>query len=163
MHAILKAGLLAAFLSTAAPLALARPAPSPAMELVQRQHLGGNLKTIALAAAQKTETYAVLASGVGADQAKALVSKQLDSHARQFEGKWNKNLADIYAQHFTPEELTSLASEGSKSKYAGKMAEKQAEIGGEMRSRSTPILVSYVAAAMKSALAQASAKPAAAK
>ena len=133
------------------------------MALVQRQHLGGNLKTIALATAQKTETFAVLASGVGPDKAKALVSTQLASHAPQFEGKWNKNLADIYAQHFTPEELGSLAAEGGKSKYAAKIAEKQAAIGGEMRRQSTPILVSYVTAAMKSALAQASAKPAAAR
>jgi len=158
MHVLFKAGLLAAFLSTAAPLALARPAQTPAMDLVQRQHLGSNLKTIALATAQKTETYAVLASGVGAAKAKTLVSKELNSHAREFEGQWNKNLAGIYAHHFTPEELTSLAKEGGKSKYARKMVEKQGEIGGEMRRQSTPILISYVTAAMKSALAKASAK-----
>lgn len=156
MHVILRAGLLAACLSTLPPLALAGPAQKEAMTLVQRQHLGGNLKIIALATAQKTETFAMLASKVGAPQAKTLVSKELDSHARQFEGKWNKNLADIYAQHFTPEELSSLAAQGPKSKFADKMAGKQPEIGGEMRRRSTPILISYVTAAMKSALTRAS-------
>jgi len=156
MHVILRAGLLAACLSTLPPLALAGPAQKEAMTLVQRQHLGGNLKIIALATAQKTETFAMLASKVGVPQAKTLVSKELDSHARQFEGKWNKNLADIYAQHFTPEELSSLAAQGPKSKFADKMAGKQPEIGGEMRRRSTPILISYVTAAMKSALTRAS-------
>ena len=126
------------------------------MTLVQRQHLGSNLKTIALAAAQKTETFAMLASKVGAPKAKTLVSKELDSQARKFEGKWNRNLADIYAQHFTSEELASLAAQGPKSKYADKMAGKQPEIGGEMRRRSTPILISYVAAAMDGALSRAS-------
>ena len=156
MHVLLRAGLLAACLSTLPPMALAAPAQKEAMTLVQRQHLGSNLKTIALAAAQKTETFAMLASKVGAPKAKTLVSKELDSQARKFEGKWNQNLADIYAQHFTSEELASLAAQGPKSKYADKMAGKQPEIGGEMRRRSTPILISYVAAAMDGALSRAS-------
>ena len=158
MHLLLRAGLLAAFLSTAAPLALARPAPNPAMDLVQRQRLGSNMKTIALATAQKTETYAMLASGVGPAKAKTLVSRELTTHAREYEGKWNRNLAGIYAQHFTPEELSSLAKDGGKSQYARKMVEKQGAIGSEMRRQSTPILIAYVAAAMKSAMARASAK-----
>lgn len=158
MHVLLRAGLLAACLSTLAPMAPAAPAQKEAMTLVQRQHLGSNLKTIALAAAQKTETFAMLASKVGAPEARTLVSKELDSQARKFEGKWNRNLADIYAQHFTPEELASLAAQGPKSKYADKMAGKQPEIGGEMRRRSTPILISYVAAAMERALSKASHK-----
>jgi len=150
-----KAALLAAVLLTAAPFALARPAQGPAMELVQRQQLGSNLKTIALATAQQTETFAMLASKVGAPKAKTLVSKELDSHAREFAPKWNQNLADIYARHFTADELASLAAEGKKSKYADKMVAQQGAIGGEMRRASTPILISYVTASMKTALSKA--------
>jgi hypothetical protein len=152
------AAFLAALLFSAAPGTIARPAQSPAMELVQRQNLGSNLKTIALATAQQTETYAMLASKVGAARAKTLVTKELDSHAREFGGKWNQNLADIYTRHFSADELASLAKDGKKSQYAGKMVEQQGAIGGEMRRASTPILIAYVTASMKSALSRAAAK-----
>jgi hypothetical protein len=88
---------------------------------------------------------------MGIAAARKLVSNELDSHAHQFEGQWNENLAKAYAQSFTPEELASLTSEGRHSRYLRKFSEKQDAIGENMQHMSAPILKAYVTAAMISA------------
>jgi hypothetical protein len=153
MRVLLKIALSIIAASILTPLAIAEPAnTAAAMEFVRRQHLGSNLKVLAFATAQRTQTFAMLASKIGMSEARGLVSNELDNHAHQFQGKWNENLAKAYAQNFTPEELASLASEGRNSKYIRKLSEKQVAVGESMQRMSTPILTAYVTAAMTSAM-----------
>lgn len=154
MKSLFNIGLLAASLLGAAPPALADSSQEAATEFVQRLHLGSNLKSLALATAQRTQTFAMLVSKLGAVQANELVSSELDAHAHQYESQWNANLAQAYASHFGAEELRSLAAEGRSSRYAAKLAENQAAIGAEMQRLSTPILTAYVSAAMNSAFSR---------
>jgi hypothetical protein len=151
MRAIVTTALLLITLSSLTPLAIAEPTNTAAREFVRRQHLGSNLKPLAFAAAQKTQTFAILVSKIGASEARVLVSDELNSHAHQFQGQWDENLAKAYAQHFTPEELESLASGGRNSRYVRKLREKQDAVGESMQRVSTPILTAYVTAAMTSA------------
>jgi hypothetical protein len=141
-----------------APLAFADPANTAATELVRRQHLGSNLKTIALATAVRTQTFAILVKQMGVSKAQAVVSTELDAHAREYEGRWDQNLASAYAQHFTSEELASLASEGRNSRYVRKLGEQQGAVGASMERLSKPLLVEYVSASMNSAFSKSMGK-----
>ncbi|MBV7535290.1 hypothetical protein KW842_05870 [Duganella sp. sic0402] len=137
------------------PVAKSGPAETAAAEFVQQRQLGRNLKTLAGTVAVNTQTYAILVSKLGAGSAQALVSKELDAYIGQYLGKWDGNLAQIYARHFTAEELRSLASEGRNSRFMNKLASKQEVIGAEMEGQSKPILSSYVSAALNSAFQKA--------
>lgn len=158
MQAILKIPIFLIFALGLTPAAIAQPANAAATDLVFRQNLGSNLKTLALATAQKTQTFAILVGDMGMSGAQELVSKELDYHAPQFQGQWNDNLARAYAQNFTSEELKSLASEGKNSRYFRKLSEKQAVVGESMQRMSTPVLAAYVSAALNSAFSRMSAK-----
>jgi len=133
------------------PRAVAQPAHAAASEFVQRQHLGGNLKTMAFATAQRTQTFAMLVSKMGVSEAGRLVSSELDKHAHQFQEQWDDNLAKAYAENLTRDELVSLASEGRHSRYVGKLSEKQRAVGESMQRMSMPILTRYVTKVMTSA------------
>lgn len=133
------------------PVANSGPVDVAAAEFVQQRQLGRNLKTLAGTVVVRTQTFAILVSRVGVGGAQALVSKELDVYVGQYQGKWDSNLAQIYAQHFTAEELRSLASEGRSSRFVNKLASKQDVIGTEMERQSKPILTSYVTAALNSA------------
>ena len=151
MRALVGTALLIIAAASLAPLASAKPTNTAATEFVRRHHLGSNLKTMAFATAQKTQTFGMLASEMGTLEARRVVSKELDKHAHQFQGKWDTNLAKAYAQNFTPEELASLASEGRNSRYVRKLSEKQNAVGESMQRVSKPILTEYVTTAMTSA------------
>lgn len=141
-------GLLAACLFGPMAPALADSPQEAATGFVQQRHLGSNLKTLALAVAQRTQTFAMLASELGTEEAKSLVSDELDAQAHQYAPQWNANLAQVYAHHFSAEELRSLTVDGRNSRYAAKLEEKQNAIGADMQRLSTPILTAYVSAAM---------------
>lgn len=139
-------------------VSMASSSEQAASEFVQRQHLGGNLKMLAIATAQKTQTFAMMAARLGQAEAQLMVSKELDAYAFQYQGLWNANLAKIYARHFTAEELASLLTQGKTSPFVGKLVEQQRIIGSEMQQLSTPLLTDYVSAAMNSAFAKFSKK-----
>ncbi|MEO5933987.1 MAG: hypothetical protein ABIQ08_10600 [Duganella sp.] len=151
-----KIGLLLALVGFMSP-ALGGP-QGAASEFVHRQGLGRNLRTLAQAAVNKTNTFAMLASKLGTSEAQLLVSKELDAYALQFESQWNANLAEIYARHLSAEELASLASEGRKSRYIDKLNAKRDVIGTEMQRLSQPILIAYVSAALGSASSKSARK-----
>ncbi|MYN43532.1 hypothetical protein GTP23_00440 [Pseudoduganella sp. FT93W] len=153
MKSYLRLAVFTALLGLA-PVAMAISTESAATELIQRQHVGRNLKTLATAVAQRTQTFAMMASKLGMPATQSLVAKELDAYAGKFQDQWNANLATIYARHFSAEELVSLTAQGSNSPYAPKLAAKQNVIGAEMQQLSTPILTAYVSAAMNSAFAK---------
>ena len=136
------------------PLAPAFAAPTSqeaALEFVRKQRVGANLSGIALATATRTQTYSMLTSKLGADQARALVQSELAALLPQYQPVWDKNLATAYAKHFSAEELQSLAADGRTSKFAGKVSERQSVVGSDVRATSEPVLKSLVTEAMKSA------------
>ncbi|UGQ47445.1 hypothetical protein [Massilia endophytica] len=129
-----------------------------AVDFVQRHDLGSNMETLGLAVAQRTQTFALMASKLGQSEAKVLVSREMDIQAARFQPQWNANLAKVYSRHFSPEELASLASEGRSSRYLAKLGSKQAEIGAEVQQVSAPILTEYVSASLNEAFAKFSRK-----
>ncbi|MYM37430.1 hypothetical protein GTP38_24180 [Duganella sp. FT94W] len=152
MQTIVKLIVLFSLLLGQAPFAMAGPTESAATEFVNSRQLGRNMKTLAFVAAMRTHTFAMMLSKLSVTQAQSLLSQELDAYAHQFQGQWNANLAQVYARHFTVEELRSLASEGRNSRFIGKLASQQGSIGAEMQSLSAPILISYVSAALNSAI-----------
>lgn len=150
MKNIFGTGLLVVLLTAVAPLALA----DPASDLVQQQHLGSNLKTLALATAQKTQTFAMLVSKIGMLAATSLVSRELDVQAQKFQPQWDANLAQGYSRHFTSDELASLATEGRRSRYVRKLAEQQGTIGVDVQRMGEPILTTYVTSVLTVAVSK---------
>ncbi len=107
-----------------------------ALQFVVRHRIGSNLSTVALATATRTQTYSMVSSKLGASEARALVQREIEALLPSYQEKWNQNLAASYAEHFSAEELLSLASEGRNSKYASKLGERQGAVGVDMRSKS---------------------------
>ncbi|MDP2030531.1 MAG: hypothetical protein Q8K12_12905 [Thiobacillus sp.] len=145
--------LLAFFVWATASFA-APSAQVSALEFVMRQRLGENLSSMALATVTRTQTFAMLVSKLGADGAKASISRELQASLPRFQSRWNQNLANAYAKNFSAGELTSLAAEGRASKYAGKVAERQTAVGTEMRATSESVLSEYIAEALANAFAK---------
>lgn len=150
MHSHIRIFIFALLLGLA-PLTMATPTESAAVELIRLQHVGRNLKMLAALVAPRTQTFAMMAAKLGRSETELLISKELDAFADQFQGQWDSNLAKIYARHFTLEELVSLTSGGRNSPYFNKIAAKEEAMSVEMRQLSKPILVEYVSAAMYSA------------
>jgi hypothetical protein len=122
-----------------------------ALEFVTKQRLGTNLSTIALATASRTQTYSMLTSKLGVEQARAVVQREVDALLPRYQPTWNQNLATAYAKHFSTEELQSLAEDGRSSKFAGKVKERQSAVGNDVRAASEPVLKALVTEAMKNA------------
>ncbi|MBD9607120.1 MULTISPECIES: hypothetical protein [Pseudomonas] len=122
-----------------------------ALAFVAQTHVGDSLPTLALLAAKKTQTFAMLIEKLGSEKAHSAVSSEIDALLPQYQPKWNQNLAAAYEKSFTEEELLSLTSEGQASKYAGKVLERRTDIGRDMQSSSTPILIALVSEALKAA------------
>ena len=130
--------------------AFATPASQDvALEFVKAQRLGDNLSALALTTASRTQTYSMLVSKLGADQARVVTIRELDALLPNYQSVWNLNLASVYAKHFSVEELRSLAAEGRRSQFANKVVERQSQIGNDVRSLSQPLLIKYVTEAMK--------------
>lgn len=153
---------IALFLSLA--LIAAQPAmaasPQAAAQFVQRHGIGNNLKPMAMAVAQNTQTFAMIVSKSGASQAQAMVSSELDRCAAKYQSQWNANLAQVYAQHFTDEELASLTAEGRNSRFSSKLAANMNTIGAEVQRLSQPVLTAYVTEALGTAFERVSPKQA---
>ncbi|WP_191487858.1 hypothetical protein [Pseudomonas sp. FEN] len=134
--------------------ATAETANEAARSFIAQSHAGDDLAAIALSAAKRTQTYGMLAAKLGAAEANTAVTSEINALLPQYQPKWNQNLAAAYEKSFSPAELSSLASEGRASKYAGKVIERQSAIGKEMQSSSSPTLISLVTAALEASLSK---------
>ncbi|UVM48086.1 MULTISPECIES: hypothetical protein [unclassified Pseudomonas] len=130
------------------------PALDEARTLIAKAHIGGNLSTLALSAAQRTVTYVTIASKLGSTKARNAVSDEINALLPKYQPEWDENLARAYEKSFSRTELASLAAEGHASKYASKVKEQQSEIGAVMQSTSEPILIALVTEALKATLAK---------
>jgi len=125
-----------------------------ARSFVAQSHAGDDLAAIALSAAEQTQTYGMLVAKLGAADANTALSNEINALLPQYQPRWDENLAAAYEKSFSPKELSSLASEGRASKYAGKVIERQSEIGKAMQSSSSPILISLITEALKASLSK---------
>jgi hypothetical protein len=146
--------LLSLFVTSASYAASS--AQEAALEYVTRQNLGDNLSRMASGMAIRTNTFATLVEKLGADGAKASVSRELQMSLPKYQSRWNRNLANAYAKNFSAEELTSLAKEGRGSKHFAKVMERQNTVGTEMRATSESVLTEYIAEALNNSLSKAS-------
>jgi len=71
MNFLSKLSILFAIFIGVVPVAIGQSAQTAALDFVQRQHLGSSsLKTVSLAAAQRTQTYYFVVARLGAVEAK---------------------------------------------------------------------------------------------
>jgi hypothetical protein len=129
-----------------------------ALLLVTKQSLGNNLSSLGTATAFRTMTYATIAKELGEVKARDLIKSESDRLLPAYQKRWNRNLALSYSEFLTPEELTSVATEGKSSKYFSKFQSKQADVGKSMQAKSTSVLSEFVSEVLKSAQARAFAK-----
>ncbi|VVN91449.1 hypothetical protein [Pseudomonas fluorescens] len=138
----------------ASPVFAEAPSLDAARTLVAKANMGRNLPALALMTAQRTVTYAMIASKLGSTGASSAVAEQINALLPQYQADWNENLAQAYGKSFSAKELSSLAAEGRASKYMGKVKAQQSAIGGEMQANSEPILIALVTEALKATLAK---------
>ncbi|WP_156170577.1 hypothetical protein [Luteimonas sp. FCS-9] len=124
----------------------------PAVALVQRFKMGAGLESLANQAAGATTTFAMLAQQHGAAEAKRLVGSEISKLLPAYQVRWDRNLATIYAKHFTADELRSLATQGTRSPHNGKFRSTQATVAAEMREVSSPLLQELVMEALRNVL-----------
>ncbi|WP_224792077.1 hypothetical protein [Pseudomonas fluorescens] len=145
---------LTVFFALASPVSADTPSLDAARTLVAKAHMGSNLRALALLAAQRTVTYAMIASKLGSSGASSAITEQINALLPQYQPDWDENLAQAYGKSFSAKELSSLAAEGRASKYMGKVKAQQSAIGGEMQANSKPILIALVTEALKATLAK---------
>jgi hypothetical protein len=123
-----------------------------AAALVERFKMGAGLESLANQAAGATTTFATLAQQHGAAEAKHLVAGEIARLVPAYQARWDRNLATIYAKHFTPDELRSLATQGTGSPDAAKFRSTQATVAADMQAVSSPLLQQLVTEALHNAL-----------
>jgi hypothetical protein len=146
--------LLALAFSFAYLPAMATEATDAALTLITQRNIGSNMTTLAEAVSRKTVTYSAVEKPLGADRAKSVVSAELKRLQPKYQPQWDQNLAQIYAERFTADELHSLTTLGKESPSISKLASLQNEIGRAMRAQSSDLLKRYVSEALSAALAQ---------
>ena len=146
---LLITSLLTLAACTQAPSPAEPVAPGdPAAALVQRFDMGQGLRGLALDAARGTNTYAALVQQYGQEGAGRRTEDAINTLLPHYQAEWDRRLAGLYAQHFTSEELRSLAQQGKRSPYAAKFSAVQPEVASQMRAQSTPLLTELVTKAL---------------
>ena len=96
--------------------------------LIQQRQLGGGMMALADSVAKRTITCAGIEKAVGASRAQSLVAAELRKLQPKYQPEWDQNLALVYADVFTADELRSLAAEGNSSRSFAKLTQRQDEI-----------------------------------
>lgn len=125
---------------------------NPALAMVERFNMGSNLEQMAIQVSKITHTYAMVAEKHGATNAPSVVAQEVKKLISSYQPQWNQNLANAYSSHLSQQELRSIALEGKKSPYAGKLHDVQKIVGINMQKASTQILNELVTKALINAL-----------
>lgn len=125
-----------------------------AAAFVQRYKMGAGLEALVNGVARTTATYGLLVQKHGARQADALIAREVTALLPGYQPRWDRNLATIYARHFSSEELQSLRNLGPASPHAAKVNAVEADVAQEMKTLSSPLLEQFVAEALRRAAAQ---------
>ena len=139
--------------------AMASDDTDAALALITQRNIGSNMTNLAEAVSKRTVTYGAIEKSLGSDRANAVVSAELKRVQPKYQPQWDQNLAQIYAERFTADELHSLTTLGKTSPSISKLAGMQNEIGRAMQARSSDLLKRYVSEALSAALAQIPPKP----
>lgn len=115
---------------------------SLALEFLRKWKLNANLYLLTSDAIMKTTTFRIMVNNLGPDETKGLLVKNMVQILPKYQTEWDRNMAAIYAQHFSAEELQSLTQEGPKSQWAKKLASPSTQevLGQEMREKSSAML-----------------------
>jgi hypothetical protein len=125
-----------------------------AISFVEREKIGRNLPIVALSIARRTVTFALIASRLGEVDAEKAVSAEIKALLPLYLPRWNENIAKIYEELFTEEELSSLALDGKHSKYASRVMSQQSAVGEKMESTAKPLLTDLVSKALSTTLSK---------
>ena len=125
--------------------------PDAAAALVERMKLGEGFAELAYEVAAKTQTYRALAQSAGLRRAQDAVREELERALPKYQPRWDRNLADAYAETFTREELDSLAEKQNASPYFDKFQVRQSQVGRSMQAKSNALLRDLVSEALKNA------------
>lgn len=107
-----------------------------------------NLKYLSVQAARNTSTFRMIVNKVGKEKAKNLLNSELDKSIIKYQNQWNRHLAHVYLEYFTPDELSSLTMDKGKSPYSGKLVKNQKEVGASMKKQSSKLLTTVVTEAV---------------
>lgn len=116
-----------------------------ALDAVRRLGFGKNLSALALQVALSTQTYAISASQLGEQRARALLIQHVQQAVPRYQDRWDQNLADAYLERLTAAEIASVAELGSRSPSVAKLMSEQNAIGAAMQARSAHLLTDLVA------------------
>jgi hypothetical protein len=125
--------------------------PLAAAELVRELRLGGNLQSLVTAAATRTQTFQVMTAETGPGPAAKAVKEAIAQVLPRYQRQWDANLAAAYAEHFTREELQSLAREKRASPYAAAYQQRQGAVGSSMQRLSSSLLTEATTAVLSAA------------
>ena len=123
----------------------------PALALVDRYDLGSNLERMANDVAKATHTYGLVAQVHGANNASAVVAREIEKLVPIYQEQWNKNLANAYSTHFSQAELRSLIAMGKNSPFAGKLVAERHVVSQNMQQHSEALLKELVTEALTNA------------
>jgi hypothetical protein len=132
---------------------------SPALAFVTGHRIGSNFPDLALSAASQTETYGMLSSALGTAGARQLLQEEIALLVPRYQARWDLNLASVYSQHFSTEELLSLMSDGPGSRYSAKLQSLQPVIGNAMRAASQDLMTQMLQLALLRALSMVAPEP----
>jgi 5,10-methenyltetrahydromethanopterin hydrogenase len=119
-------------------LAQARNLPPTRRQLLllKTKRMDSNLRPMALILSAKSHMFSQLAKRLGPKEASAAVTREIDRLLPRYQSTWEKNLAEVYAQHFSAEELVSLTTDGKASKYMPKFNKKSNDVRKDMKESS---------------------------
>jgi hypothetical protein len=115
-----------------------------ASELINKFNLGSNLKSIAIQATIMTVTYQILVKKHGEIGALKNLLKEMNKVLPEYQPAWNKNLINIYAKHFTVEDLLYFLKEGRSFHSTSKFKDKIDLIANDMKKESSEILKNFI-------------------
>ncbi len=119
-----------------------------ALAFVQASGAGNNLKQLSFAAAQFTTTYRMVVQKKGEAEARHLLAEEVLAIAPQYQDQWNRNLADAYLLHCTPEQLASVTKDKQGSPFFQSVVLQRSAAGEDMQKSSSKLLKDMVAAVL---------------
>lgn len=129
---------------------------SLALEFLKKWKLNANLYLLTSDAMMNTTTFRIMVNNQGLADSRNLLVKNMVQILPKYQTEWDRNMAAVYAQHFSAEELQSLTQEGPKSPWAKKLASPttQEVLGQEMREKSSSILQAAAAEVLSKSFEQ---------
>ncbi|QEI07699.1 hypothetical protein FXN63_19045 [Pigmentiphaga aceris] len=132
----------------------ANSAQDAAYSFVTKQRLGHNFETTARGLIEESAPYMGLVQQLGAVKAKRLVSDEFNARIDVYLTRWERSLANVFAKHFTAQELSSLTAEGGASAHRAKFVQKQTVIEQDISAATKPVLKEFVTEVLGRAMAK---------